>query len=517
MLDFLFITSPSYAANPHPPYYFIYLAAYLRAKGLKVKILDPKGGDKDQDIEKHLEKIHIQLHYYDAHFIGLAAFHNDYPMIMKLGKMIKKVQPATTLLVGNAHATLDPQDFIYDGSPFDIAVLGEGEETCWELWKTKEKQKGASYSLDEIKGIAYFYKIWDSDSFSNAQEMVKTEPRSFIDLKDLPMPAYDLIDMDWYLRPQKLIIRRLYTSVMPIFAGRGCAWHCTFCSANTVWKANKGKAVRMRPVDNVLQEINYLVNVYKLDFFYMFDDTFGMDKEWMKEWFYKKNIYICNVPYACQTRVNLIDETLVRGLKETGCIQVDLGVESGSQELLDRIHKQITVGQVQQSSALVRQQGMRQFFTMLLNLPGEQETDLQLSAQLLEELKPEGVIFGITTPYPGTKIYSECCPEGLSKGEYSLLTGNRLAPLERFRMADHKLDLWDLFDKWNRRFLATPFFERMWPTIPLYWDAVWGSARFSSYVWCWIKDVFKTPCIWVFHKTKSYRWIKGLQYGRPWK
>lgn len=504
MLDFLFITSPSYASNPHPPYYFMYLAAHLRQKGLSIKIVDVKGGDTPEDIDKHLDEIKKYLLLNKSRFIGLSAFHNDYPMIMKLGKIVRFLQKNTILLVGNAHATINPEDFIYEGSPFDFAVLGEGELTCGELYKMIIPENARNDMRPSIKGIA----------FLNNGQIFKTEPRPFLDLKKITMPAYDLIDMNWYLKPQKLIIRRIYTSVIPIYAGRGCAWHCFFCSANTVWKANKGKPVRLRPVDDVLREISFLKGRYGLDFFYMFDDTFGVSKEWMEEWFFKKKLYIGDMPYACQTRANLIDKTMARGLKESGCIQVDIGVESGSQKLLDRIHKHITVQQIRRAVDLLIQNKLRYFFTMLLNLPGETEEDLKESQQLLKELKPNGVIFGITTPYPGTKIYSEYCPQGLKKNEYHLLTGNRLDPLEQFRMAEHKLDLWQLWDKWNMKYKATPLFERMWPGQFLYWQAVVKSPRIWQYVQCWGKDIFKTAFIWLFRKLNIYRWLKRVQYKK---
>lgn len=514
MIDFLFITSPSCARNPHPPYYFMYLAAYLKEKGLKVKIIDPKGGDKPKDIENHIRSIKRELILNKARFVGLAAFHNDYPMVVRLGELIKRIQSNTTLLVGNAHATINPEDFIYKFSPFDIAVLGEGEETCWELWQAKmrKRQQGIAMGLDKIPGIAYF--DYGFDTGTTHHRIVKTEPRKFINLKDLPMPAYNLVNMDYYLKPQKLIARRIYTSVMPIFAGRGCPYSCTFCASNVVWKANKGKATRLRSVDRVLQEIKYLRDNYQLDFFYMFDDTFGMDEGWLEEWFEKKNMILPNMPYACQTRANLIDKPMIKGLKETGCIQVDIGLETGSQRLLDIVHKRITIDQVRRAVRIIQYHHLRYFFTMLLNLPTETEEDLKQTSQLLKELKPHGVIFGITTPYPGTKIYIDYCPQGLKKEEYHLLTGNRLDPLEQFRMAEHKLDLWKLFDQWNRKFKATPLFERMWPRQALYWQTVLKSNRLELYIQCWIKDLCKTPILWLVRRLDIYQWLKKKQYDR---
>jgi len=525
MLDFLFITTPTNARNPHPPYYFMYLAAYLRNKGLRVKIIDPKGGDRPHDIEGHYREIGVALRQDENRsvFIGVAAFHSDYAAIIRLGGLIKSIQPGTTLLVGNAHATIDPKDFIYAESPFGVAILGEGEETCWELWNQRVAVlDDYDWPLGKVRGIAYMsYAI-------KGGEYVRTEPRPFMDLDNLPMPAYDLVDLNFYLKPQKLIIRRIYTSMMCVFAGRGCPFDCSFCAANVVWKANKGKAARLRPVTSVIAEIAHLRYNYNIDFFYLFDDMFGMSKKWMVEWFEKKSrIEIAThsrgvIPYACQTRADVATEEMVRGLKETGCVQLDIGVETGAQRLLDRMNKGITLQQVRQVTEWCRKYGLRSFFTMLLNLPTETEEDLKATYKLLEELKPSaGVIFGVTTPYPGTKIYDEFCHPRLRPEDYSLLINNRLNPSDRrFHMAIHDCDLWGLLDRWNLHFKVNPFFERMWCLKPfqgLYWKAVFRSRRFGQYMICWMMDLVKTPLLCIAHKFKIYRFLKKLQYGDKWK
>ncbi|MBW8001729.1 MAG: B12-binding domain-containing radical SAM protein [Planctomycetes bacterium] len=518
MLDFLFITSPTNARNPHPPYYFLYLSAYLREKGLRVKIVDVKGGDRPHELEVHYSTISQELRCNPSRFVGLAAFHSDYPAIMRLGGIVKLNQPDTTLLVGNAHSTISPQDFIFKESNFDVAVLGEGEETCYDLWCWYDKP--VTKRLDEVAGIAYMSYVLKEP------EYVKTKKRRVMDMGDLPSPSYDLVDMDYYLYPQKLIIRRIYTSMVCIFAGRGCPFDCDFCAANNVWQANEGKACRLRPVGNVINEIVQLKEFYSIDFFYLFDDMFGMSKKWMNGWFewksktetYSSRKSIVEIPYATQTRADICSEEMIRGLKATGCIQLDIGVESGSQQLLDQVNKGITLDQIRHVFSWCKKYKLRSFATMLLNLPGETSKDLESTHQFLKEIKPSaGVIFGVTTPYPGTKIYEDQFKPKLTTDEYHLLIGNRLNPLERFRLSDHKLDLEVIWDRWNREFKATPMFERMWAAKPYqsqYWQAVLRSERCSQYVKCWGKDLVKTFLLWWIHKLGMYRLLKRIQYRR---
>ena len=507
MIDFLFITSPTNAPVPHPPYYFLYLAAYLRSKGLTVKIIDVTGG---HSLEKHYTTITNELRQTPSRFVGLAAFHPDYSTIMRLGNIVKNIQKDTTLLVGNAHATISPEDFIFEGSPFDIAVLGEGEETCYELWKWYEAWDICHMDdLDKVGGIVYY-----------ENKLVRTAPRPFLDLSTLPIPDYSMINMDFYLKVQKIVLRRIYTSIICVPASRGCPFNCDFCAANTVWKANTGKPTRLRPVGHVIGELLALRHVYKLDFFYLYDDMFGINKKWMLEFFDKKTrtdqVRGDVFPYATQTRADVATEEMIRGLKETGCIQLDIGVEAGSQRLLDKVNKNITLQQVRQVFSWCAKYKIRSFATMLINLPTETTKDLKTTYQFLKEIKPSaGVIFGITTPYPGTKIYEDHFPTKPTREDYHRLFGKdtRLYNENIIRLAAHDLDLEVLWNKWNRKFKATPMFERMWALQPLqklYWKQVLRSSRRHQYLLCWLVDIPRTFIIWWIHKLRLYRLVKRL-------
>jgi len=504
MLDFLFITSPTNARDYHPPYYYLYLMAYLEKHGLKCGIVDIKGKQSPE-----LWKVCQETILRPSRFIGLSAFHSDYPTIMKLGAVIKFHQPKTPLLVGNVHATLNPEDFIYPGSPFDIAVIGEGEKTCLELAK-RPCLNGILRNKRFIDGICYL---------DGEKRLYKTAPRHTIDITDLdPISSYSKIDMAYYTQPQKYTIRRLYTKIMPVFAGRGCDYNCSFCAANSVWKTCVGKRVRMRDSINVVHEINYLWVKYKIDFFYLFDDTFGRDKEWLWQWFRNYHRSGPRIPYAVQTRADVIDEAMVEGLKDTGCIQVDIGVETGSHTLLHAINKGITRAQIIDAFELCKKHKIRTYATMMVNLPMESKLDIELSEDLLKRIKPTaGTMFAITTPYPGTKMCKDHLKEPLKKEEYHLLANNRLDPTDRFQMASHNLDLDKLWNKLNRKYKANPMFERMWATRPFqkrYWKAIWESQDKTGYIKCWMKDLMKTFMLYWTLRLNIYRWMKSKIGGQ---
>jgi radical SAM superfamily enzyme YgiQ (UPF0313 family) len=414
---------------------------------------------------------------------------------MKLAHEIKKNKDIT-IIMGNVHATLMPQDFIFKNSPVDYVVIGEGELTASELIKNLESGK----ELSDTKGLAY---LKDGKYF-------QTEKRALIDdLSILPRPCYEKINMDFYLTPTKSIIRNLYLSAVTLHTGRGCAYKCEFCAANTVWNQNVGKCVRYRPIDNVIDEIEYLKNTYDIDAFYILDDTFTLHKERVYEFCAKLKSKKLDLIWGAETRVNLIDEKMVRTMKDAGCIQLDFGVESGSQKMLDKIKKGQTVEDIKNAFEICRKNGVRTFANMLANLPGESEDDLLKSEKIMDEIKATRYSVGITTPYPGTPIYQKYTDPKLSRDEYPLLLDNRLHASERFRMAAHNLDLNKILLRWSFKYKIyslTPCLTKE----PLYWRTVSKSKRKWKIIRELMTDYIVTP---VGYMLNAFRYIRTKKYA----
>ena len=209
---------------------------------------------------------------------------------------------------------------------FDYLVTGEAEETFYELIKEiKEGKDGKS-----LKNVVYVQE----------GKIVKNPERPEVQNLDLlPFPAYDKVDMDYYCRPNAWAIRPVYISSFNIFTSRGCPYNCNFCVAHTIF----GRRVRFMNPQKVVEHIEYLVQKYKIDAIYFGDESFTVSKERIYEIFNllkKRNIKIL---FGCQTRVNLLDEELLKFMKKNGCIQIDLGIESGSDKMLKVINKGIDV------------------------------------------------------------------------------------------------------------------------------------------------------------------------------
>lgn len=438
--DIVFITKPSTFVYQLVPFAELTLSSYLNHEGFKSSIIDAhpylntsrKIHDRER-LEKYYKYIQTEIYKKKPMNIGIGAYTSDYNFAMDLAKRIKSYQNCK-IIVGNCHPTLYPKDFIFENSPIDFAVIGEGELTLAELLRCNNQ---TSENLRKIDGICFYDKEIGEPIITNPREIMK-------DLSVPPRLNYEQLDMDFYTSPTKGIISYLYFSIVAIFTSRGCPFQCEFCAANTIWRKNKHGfgSVRYRPVDNVVSEINFLKNNYKIDAFYIIDDTFTLQKERVFE--FCEKIKPLKMIWALQTRVNLITDELVKEMKGAGCMQVDFGVESGSPRMLDLVKKGFRVQDVIKAFEICKKYKIRTVGNMLFNLPKEQKEDIEMSLNLWLKIKPDEVRVGLTVPYPGTVIYEKYFPLKLTKDEYYLLEEGRGYARGKFRLSDHDLDFNDL-------------------------------------------------------------------------
>lgn len=497
-LDILFVVSPSNARSEYMPFYFLYLAGYLEKHGFRTDIIDPH----EKNIDTNYDIIIREIKAKKPRYVGLAAFVTDYNVITELAKTIKKYLNVK-ILVGNAHPSVAPEDFLYEGSPFDIVVRGEGELTLKQFLLEYDETKDNSH----IKGIAYLEK-----------GIIKINPnREFMNLSECGMPAYHKLDMNWYTKPSKYLIRRLPASCAVIYTGRGCPYKCVFCASNSVWQANdktkENPIVRKRPAFAVIEELSVLQNKYHFDFFYILDDTFGIKENDIYEFCEAYRKSGLKMLWGAETRSNSIrNEEIIRTMKDAGCIQLDFGVETGSPKLLKIIRKGVTVDQTILAFSLCKANGVRTFANILLNLPEETEEDLTLTHELLAKIKPTYTSVGVTQPYPGTECYTKFLSAPITKEEYHNL--NRLNPPEEYRMSKHRLNSQKLLLNWQLKYgIYTPLETNMFRADGRYWSKIIKSHRRWAYLIYFLKDMFIIPFILYIKYSLLYlkaRSFKGI-------
>ncbi|GAB6285730.1 MAG: hypothetical protein STSR0009_19310 [Methanoregula sp.] len=481
-MDVSFIVSPSNVNSEYMPFYFLYLAGYLEKEGFICEILN----NIQSDEESYYSNIIAHLNETKPRYTALATFVTDFDQSLTLASRIKE-ETGIPVIVGNAHPSISPQDFIFPGSPFDIVVRGEGELTLREILSIGNDRD----HLNDIKGIAFLY---------NGNIRI-TPKREIMDLHDCGMPAYHMLDMNRYSRPTKYIIRRVPASCAIIYIGRGCPFKCGFCAANAVWQANEcpqGQSfVRLRSIKTVIEELTLLEKKYGFDFFYIMDDTFGITENEVTEFCEAYQKSGLTMLWGADTRVNsscFKNESVLALMRNAGCLQLDLGVETGSPRLLKIIRKGITVEQIHHAFALCRKYGIRTFANILINLADETEEDISLTVDLLSEIRPTVISVGVTQPYPGTDFYEHYIKKPIKPEEYRNL--NRLLPSEEYRMARHTLPLHEMLLHFQYKYgIYTPFEFSVLKIDPRYWKKILHSSHRTQYLIYFVKMMIAAPFV----------------------
>lgn len=363
-----------------------YLAAVLEKEGFPVKIIDaPVLGYQQKEIIKEAKKFKPTI-------IGLSSTTREFPAALKLASNLKRHFKECLLIIGGPHVTVTPKQTMKHKC-FDLALLGEAERTIVELIKTLEKDKK---NLGDIKGVA----------FKKGRKVIITPSRPFIkNLDNLPFPARHLLPPLEKCRPTPVSYKNL--PVGTIMTSRGCPFHCTFCARNVF-----GNQVRLRSPKNVVDEMEILVKKYGASEIRVWDDTFNLDPnrviEICKEILKRKLVF----SWTCQARVNFVNPRMLSWMKRAGCWQISYGIESGNQEILNKIKKGITLKTAREAVAKTKKAGIEVKCFFMLGLPGETEETMQETIDFAKKLDPDTATFCIILPFPGTEIYQEAIKTG---------------------------------------------------------------------------------------------------------
>lgn len=450
------------------PHWILWLSGYIEKQGFSVDVVDVKSdvNEKPCEVEKQRvfqETVERAVASQSA-FIGLSAFTEDYQSVMKLAGAIKQ-RSSAKIVIGGIHATVAPEDyFIHTDSPVDIAVVGDGEIPLTNLIAAEKK---GIKSWETINGLV----------FRKGADIIRTAPQLVSPpLDNVPLHPYHKLDMNFYLQPQQFLLRSIYLSGLHVFTSRGCPYGCTFC-------ANSRKQVRFRPLDSVIEELRYLKETYRIDGFYIHDDTFAIKSSRVIEFCEKLSALNYKFVWGMEGRVNEFPDSMFRTLTQSGCIQIDFGVESGSQASLDRMKKGTRVEDAEEVFRRCNKEKIRTYANFMINTPEETEDDLRKTVELMEKIEATSYGICITTPYPGTEIYERYVKPPLTVDEYQLYNDYKTYIKivdSRFHLAAHDLDIEAVTAKLYRQFMVA----KGWQIIslhPSYVRAILTSKRKMQY------------------------------------
>ncbi|MFQ5650638.1 MAG: B12-binding domain-containing radical SAM protein [bacterium] len=247
--------------------------------------------------------------------------------------------------------------------------------------------------MDNILGIVY------RECGSHGREIF-TGKRPFVDLDELPLPARDLLPMDKYI-PFPVQYRRL--PVVHLFVSRGCPWHCSFCCTPVTW----GTTVRFRSPAKVVEEIKHVMEKYGAREISFWDDTFTANAEWLTELCDRIQDEKIDIIWSCFARANDMKPALAKKMKEGGCWEVFMGIESINQDSLNAIRKGLKPKIIEKGVKVTQEAGIEVRGLFMLGLPKETPQKALSTIDFAIELDLDYAQFTLTTPHKGTDLYAE--------------------------------------------------------------------------------------------------------------
>jgi radical SAM superfamily enzyme YgiQ (UPF0313 family) len=371
-----------------PPLGILSLAACLRQQEMAVEIdvIDPTFA------RQPLRTMREQLLAKAYDLVGVSVMTSMLHEAVYASRAAREAPNQPLVVWGGPHPTVLPEEAI-EHDCVDVIALGEAEETFSELVAAGGDPEG-------IAGLWY----------KRDGQVIRNAPRMPIeDLGMLPHPARDLIDMAAYAKAWYSL-----TAASPelrgtsVIASRGCPFSCTYCQPTL--DRIFGPRLRRRPVAHVMDELRELREVYGLDAFMLEDDTFIAHNHWALDFAHQLQASGLDYQWGCNVRADLVVKgpELMEEMARAGLVQVNMGIESGTQRILDEIYdKRITVEEVKEAVAICNALGLRIGGYFMLGAPTETLREVIHTIEYAARLGIDEAAFNVTTPLPGTYLWDK--------------------------------------------------------------------------------------------------------------
>jgi anaerobic magnesium-protoporphyrin IX monomethyl ester cyclase len=390
------------------PYGLFSLGAQAIRAGHDVKVLNLSSWSWPR-VEEVVERL-------EAPLWGMSCWTANRRGVRMVAELVKQKHPKAHVVVGGPHVTPLPREVMKYFRAVDTACVGESDVTFLEL------ADRVARGLD-TKGIA--------GSFWRDGERIVAGPERAA-IKDLD----DLASVQTYFDTHILM------------TSRGCPWNCTFCGAETSW----GRGFRAHSVEYVLDAMQTVLARLPVKMLQIKDDTFTTHKKRVLELCRGIRERKLNFFWSCDTRVDLLTDELLREMRLAGCQRLSLGVESGSQRILDAIDKKITVAEILESTALAKKYGIKVRYYMMLGNRGDTAETFRETLDFLEKARPNEYIFSCLSIYPGTRDFDDAELRGAERSEARKKGGAGGAAPRQERWLDRNVYFTQTFQE-----LKTPF------------------------------------------------------------
>jgi|TARA_B110000014_G_C20100664_1_gene577714 anaerobic magnesium-protoporphyrin IX monomethyl ester cyclase len=394
MLDIVFSHSYYYKFDskqwknktPYPPLGTLYAASYLRENGYKVGVFDANLLDDPKTIQPYLEQQQPKTFVlYDDGFNYLTkmCLTTMRDAAFEMIKIAKKLN--CNIIVCSSDSTDHYEKYLTAGA--DYIIQGEGEISLKELIDALNTNEDTR----NIKGLV----------FKQDGKIIKNQKHPVLrNLDELPMPAWDLIDINPY--------KEIWASggkefTLNIATTRGCPFKCNWCA-----KPIYGNRYNSHSPEYITKHIKYLSDTYGVNRFWMCDDIFGLKPNWVQKFNKELKRNKLSISYYIQSRVDLLlKEDTIEALAESGLEEVWVGAESGSQAILDAMDKDTKVEQIYEATRLLKDKNVRVAFFIQFGYLEETKEDIDQTIKMIKELLPDDIGVSVSYPLPGTTFYEK--------------------------------------------------------------------------------------------------------------
>jgi anaerobic magnesium-protoporphyrin IX monomethyl ester cyclase len=369
-------------AFPNPPLGLGYLAGILRAHGHRVDILDCA------IMKDSYSKILSRVKAMNPDVVGITALSAYYSEMRRLAKMLRKIE--IPVILGGIHVSALPENSLRECRA-DYIVVGEGELTTLELMDKWQERK----TRNQIRGIAYL----------EGNQFKLNAPRELIpNLDELPFPAWDLINpLKYPPIPHGYTLKRYPAA--PILTTRGCPYSCSYCASTQFW----GLRFRRRSAQNIGDEIEYLVNKFKIREIHIWDDNFTLIRKHVVEFCREILQRKLDLTFVCANgvRIDSLNKELLTLMRRTGFYSLVFAIESGSQKILARANKKIDLKVVPPMVKEAKKLGFHLPAFFMFGFPGETYRTARQTIQFAKSLPLDRIAFFLVRPLPGSKLFTD--------------------------------------------------------------------------------------------------------------
>jgi anaerobic magnesium-protoporphyrin IX monomethyl ester cyclase len=379
---------------PQMPLGLAYIAAVLETQGHEVRIID------NYLRKRSITEIMNEIAAGRPDLVGLSVVCTNLKESLDVVSNTKKMFPDTVTVCGGPQATIDPEGLLRYGA-VDYVVVGEGEETMLELTRLRESPAS---DMRQCRGL--FLRDKAGGAFFTGQRPLIS------DLDTLPLPARHDLEAKAYPNPNLGLIDA--APVFTVSSSRGCPYRCTFCSSSGYWD----RTFRSRSAKNIVDEIGWLMKNDRARGINFREDNFLVRKQRVFDICEEMLRREIEIPWLCETRVDHVDEGLLKMMRRAGCRGLWCGVESGSQKVLDFIRKGYTVEQVRAAFRLFQKYELKTGASFMFGFPGESMDDIRQTLALAEEIEPTWASFAPYIGFPRSELYEDVLKKKMYSREW---------------------------------------------------------------------------------------------------